>query len=116
MLTNATLNDVKKAIETINQKHGYKIILKDYSQISKNRLRFTIRSERSKIHGASISASGRNSVAASWYAHGYLFQELIDAGYWIKTARQKIESHLDNWQDYNVGSLFNPIYASDCSY
>ena len=76
MKTTATKSQVQQAIDNVNKKHGYKIEFNRADQSGKW-FNFTIKS-KSGIPGARISHSGRNLASASWHAHGYLFDELLE--------------------------------------
>ena len=112
-----TESQLIQALENVNTEHGYKLEFKRYPEKTGNFLNFTIKSEASKIAGASISWSGRNSPAASWHAHGYLFDEMIAIapGVDIRSMGKVINADGGNWNDYNVGSMMSPMYASEGS-
>jgi hypothetical protein len=116
MKTTANLNTVQKALETVNKKHGYKIIFNRCDQSGKW-LNFTIRSEKSNIPGARVSHSGKNLTSASWHAHGFLFDEIfkLDPDAIIQSAGAKITKEHGNWIDKNIGSINAPCYFSDTS-
>ena len=123
MKTTASKNVVLAAIDQINKDHGYQIRIKDdrNEPQSKWQYHFTITSN-SKIPGARISGSGRNIAAASWHAHGYLFDEILslDNGARIKSAfsdvyRDKTGLTVGNWQDISVGSFMYPMMMSETS-
>lgn len=110
--------NVRQALVNVNKAQGYKLIFNRQPEMVGNYCFFTIRSKASKIHGASISWSGRNSPSASWEAHGYFFEELLalDQDCIIKTAISTITKDGGNWQDTNIGSMVSPFYASDNAY
>ena len=112
-----TVDQLSKSIETINKKHGYKIVFNRYPERIGNYLHFTIKSESSKIPGARISSSGRNLISASWHAHGYLFNEIfnINKEAIIHSGTQKITIDEGNWIDRNIGSIIYPCYFSETS-
>lgn len=117
MRTNATKNEIASAIAAVNEKHGYKIIIKDLNYSTQKTIQFTIRSERSGIPGSCYAQSGRKSIAASWHAHGYLFDELfkIRNDIYIIAAGRRITAEMGNWVDFNVGSQASPTKASELS-
>ena len=117
MYTNATLNQIHAAVSRVNEKYGYRLVIKNMERKSSNRVMFTIRSERSGIPGSCNSWSGRKSVSASWHAHGYLFEELLSLGdhIYILSQGRRIDKDGGNWQSMNVGSLMNPVFASSLS-
>jgi hypothetical protein len=115
MKTNVNETVVMAAINNVNTKHGYKIELNraDYTGKWFN---FTIKS-KSKIPGARVSHSGRNIAAASWHAHGYLFDEIfaLEPNAVIVSQGRKITKDQGNWVDQQVGSMMNPKMFSDLS-
>lgn len=116
MRTNATPETVKKALEQVNKEHGYKLEFNRF-EIRGNWTHFTIKSEKSGIPGSRYSWSGRKLVSASWHAHGYLFENIleIEPNCRIWSNGKKIDKTGGNWQDTNIGSLFQPCYFSDTS-
>ena len=118
MKTNASKESLVKALENVNKAQGYKLTFNRCPESQGRFQHFTIRSEKSKIHGASISHSGRNTTSASWEAHGNFFEELLklDPTCKIISAKSTIDINGGNWQDFNIGSLYQPMYASENAY
>lgn len=117
---NVTLGDLHGALAAVNKEKGYHLIFKRGPDAIGKRWSFTLRSYRSKISGASISHSGRNSVAASWHAHGFFFDKLIEINNnaVIKTAHAIYDINRTGrgkWVDYNIGSMMCPMMASEGS-
>lgn len=115
MRTTATRQQVIEAIIVVNKKQGYQIELNRDEQKGKY-FNFTLKS-RPGIPGACTSYSGRNLPKASWYAHGYIFDEIfkINPDAIIYSIGRKITIEKGNWKDYQKGSMFNPLYASKLS-
>jgi hypothetical protein len=117
MKTKATKNEVLQAIENVNKKYGYQIMLNNAEQKG-NYFHFTIRSRFSGIAGSRFSHSGRKLVSASWHAHGYLFDELFKINpdvFILVSGAGKITKDAGNWQDRNIGSNFQPAMFSSLS-
>ena len=114
---NITESQLRQALANVNNEQGYKLIFNREPEKVGNFLHFTIRSERSKIPGSSISWSGRNSPSASWHSHGYLFDAMLAIApeVIIKTAFSSVDAQGGNWQDFQVGSMMNPSMASEGS-
>ena len=112
-----TVQQLNEALEAVNQEQGYKLIWNRSPERQGNFLVFTIRSETSKIAGAKVSFSGRNSPSASWHSHGYLFDAIFEIcpEAIIKSLDKTITIDEGNWEDYNVGSRMCPQYASEQS-
>ena len=115
---NVTVEGLNKALNLCNEMHGYKLIWNRAPEKQGNFLHFTIRSEKSKIHGASVSWSGRNSCSASWEAHGHFFECVLDLfpEAEIRTAKATITATGGNWQDFEIGSMMYPMMASENAY
>jgi hypothetical protein len=115
MKTTAKLTTVTKAIKSVNKRYGYKIEFKTCEQRGKW-VHFTIKS-KSGIPGARESHSGRNLPSASWYAHGFLFDQIfkMEPSAIIWSAKRRITKQSGNWEDFNIGSVMQPCYFSDVS-
>lgn len=115
MKTTASESTVRKALENVNKAQGYRLEMNRSDQSGKW-YNFTIKS-RSGIPGARTSHSGRNLAAASWHAHGYLFDEILklDPEAVIKTAGRTVSAEGGNWEDWNCGSHYRPVYMSETS-
>ena len=108
MKTNATISELRRALENTNDAHGYKLTFNRLEQKGRS-VHFTIKSD-SGIPGARTSASGRNLACASWHAHGYLFDELFEinpeAIVWSRG--RKITATEGNWEDSRIAGPFYP--------
>jgi hypothetical protein len=115
MKTNVSKETVLQAIENVNKEKGYSIRLNraDYKGKWFN---FTIDSP-SKIPGARISTMGRNLAKASYHAHGYLFDKIfkLDPNAVIYSLGKKITIENGNWEDTQIGNIYNPMYFSETS-
>jgi hypothetical protein len=116
MKTTATIDQLRETLKITNEKHGYKLEFNRLEQSTRNRVLFTLKSP-SKIKGARISHSGRNLPKASWHAHGNFFDELfiINPQAVVFSLDKKITVNEGNWSDYNIGSHFKPMMASETS-
>ena len=117
-IRNVSIEEVEQALERVNKAQGYRLIFNREPEKKGSFVHCTIRSEKSKIHGASVSWQGRNSPSASWEAHGYFFEELfkIRDSVTIDTRGKRMYSNNDNWDDFNIGSRMYPFFASDNAY
>jgi len=115
MKTTASIYTVKKAVESVNQKHGYKIEFKRLDQ-SGNFVIFTLKS-KSGIPGARVNPDGRNLSAASWHAHGYIIDKIfeIEPDSILYSRGEKFTSKTWVWKDTNIGSWMQPCYISETS-
>ena len=112
-----TVHQLNEALRNVNKEYGYDLIWNREPEWQGNFLVFTIRSRTSKIPGAKTSWSGRASISASWHSHGYLFDAIFEIcpDAIIKSLTKTITIDGGNWQDYNVGSMMQPQYASEQS-
>lgn len=115
MKTTATRQTVETAIKRVNRKYGYQLSLKRADQNGKW-FNFTLKSP-SKVAGSRVSYSGRNLPAASWHAHGYVFDEIFkqDETAVIHSLNKIITAYYGNWKDSNIGSIMYPKYFSETS-
>ena len=114
---NVTTEQLTKALENVNKEQGYNLEFNRYPEKSGNFLNFTIKSKQSGVPGARVSHSGRNLISASWHAHGYLFDEILEIqpDAIIKTVGSTVDSNGGNWKDWNCGSQFSPCFMSETS-
>lgn len=115
MKTTASEQIVKLAIANVNEAQGYEIELNRADQYG-TWFNFTLKS-KSGIPGARTSPTGRNLAAASWHAHGYVFDEIlnIEPDAIIKGAGGTITKDGGNWVDHNIGSKMFPCMFSETS-
>lgn len=116
MKTTAKRATVLQAIDEINREHKYEIELNRDDHNGKW-FNFTIKSKRSGIPGSRTSHSGRRLVSASWHAHGYLFDKIleIEPQAVIKSLNKTIDINGGNWEDMNIGSAYSPLMMSQTS-
>ena len=114
---NISIDQLEQAVSDVNIIYDYKLMFNRYPERKGNYLHFTIKSEKSGIKGARLSWSGRKLTAASWHAHGYLFDAILDIEpkALIKSLDKTIDINGGNWQDWNCGSIMQPIYMSETS-
>lgn len=114
---NINEGQLRFALAQVNANFGYKLIFNRTPERKGNFFYFTIRSKKSKILGAAISGSGRNTCAASWEAHGHFFNECfnLSPNAEIRTAKETYFKDTP-WKDYNIGSQMSPMMASENAY
>ena len=110
---NVTLSQLNEAMALVNFAHNYRLIWNRAPEPHGRFWSFTLRSTCSKINGADVSGSGRNTVAASWEAHGNFFKQLFGLAPLaeVRTCRATYTKDTP-WVDYNVGSPARPRMAS----
>ena len=115
MKTTASRLTVQTAISAVNEKYGYQLEL-NRDEYKGKWFHFTIKS-KSGIPGSRTSYSGRKLAAASWHAHGYLFATILDIepDAVIVSLGKTINAEGGNWQDWNCGSMMEPIFMSETS-
>jgi hypothetical protein len=116
MKTTAKRSTVIAAINRVNEAKGYRIRLETDKQ-DRKWYHFTIRSAESGIPGSRYSYSGRRLTAASWHAHGFIFDEIfkIEPDAVIKSLKKEITKDYGNWEDIKIGSMVCPMYMSETS-
>ena len=120
MITNATIEELEKALKAINQRYNGNITFRRIEQISKGRVRFTLTVHDSRGPGSRISPHGRRIKAACWHAHGHFFEVLfaINPEAFVRSQGKLITKDAGNWEDRNIGSQLSPFYfseACDCN-
>lgn len=112
---NVKLSDVQKSIDLVNKERGYQLAVRDFKNVG-HWLQFTIKSP-SKVPGSCISVSGRNMPCASSHAYGFVIDELFNLcpDMIIETLGKRYDKTTWKWNDYNVGSIMFPCWASELS-
>jgi hypothetical protein len=116
IIKNTTEDQIVEAIENINKEFGDNIkctIEPDGVRGRNVRVRLAVMKSDGK--GAKIGFSGRRTVHACWHVHGRFFEELIriNADAVIMAQDKRIDKNGGNWQDWNIGSIINPLYYSE---
>lgn len=120
ILSNCTKQDIDKALGVVNDEFDNNVRLNNYQQLSRTGLRHrvTLRVIDSKGEGAHISrhmepftGKSRRTTSACWHVHGRFF-DALPYGTRI-TTRGKVVMAGDMWDDFNIGSIMYPIYASE---
>lgn len=119
METTATVNQLERALNHVNTKFNGNIRFKRGPEgKSQNRRSFTLTVKHSRLPGGRIGHTGRRVSAACWHVHGEFFEYLFNDGITLIKAGSKVmKGHADNWQDWNIGSIYQPMYysgACDC--
>ena len=116
MLTNATTDELNRALGIINKKYQDNVTFNQHPVSCGKHLRFTLRVKDSKGPGARLSQQGRRMTSTCWHVHGDFFDALIDLNHdiYIKTGGDKRVSYQGgNWQDWNIGSRMYPLFFSE---
>lgn len=113
MYTNATIIELNRALELVNERFNNNIKFKRLDNKG-NRKIFTLTVKNSKDAGGRIGFTGKRVAAACWHAHGYFFDALfsINENIYIYSMGKKITADSGNWQDKNIGSIMSPLYYS----
>ena len=115
MQVKATEQEIKQALELVNKDFDNNLTFNNFESLSETRFRVTLRVRDSHKKGSKLSYSGRHLISACWHAHGYFFEALLSLNpkAIIKTALATITNENGNWQDRNLGSIFEPRYFSE---
>lgn len=119
--THCTQQDLQKALDIINKKYQDNI---KFNPDSNGPTRFTLR-VNGKGPGAGYGtgyfmgldwAKKRRTGGACWHVHGDFFDALFTVApdAIVYSRGNRITKDQGNWEDYNVGSMLYPAYASQC--
>jgi hypothetical protein len=123
MKTNATIEQLNEALNFVNVLFSGNIEFKDFSRLSSKTNRFTLTVKDSHEPGARLGqminhkGNRKHLRAACWHVHGYFFEYLFLKYDNIKihAGNKKMLSNADNWQDWNIGSNYDPLnYSEAC--
>jgi hypothetical protein len=128
MITNATRDQLEKALTEVNSKYGGNVKWNREPEPEGKRYRFTLRVISSKGPGHSRGllykgfnegfGLGKRLPSACWHVHGDFFDALlVNDGIYIISRGNRIDKDGGNWNDFNCGSQMYPVYAAskcDC--
>jgi hypothetical protein len=120
---NATLEQMSLALKELNKKYNGNIEFKRLERVG-NKIIFTLKVKDRKALGTALSLSyylhlnkgldtkglPKFSGSASWYAHGFFFEELLKVNSdaviesTLKGKRVTIDINGGNWQNEKLGS------------
>lgn len=120
MRTTATNDQMTRALAAVNEKYAGNIIFNRYEPRGRQ-IHFTLRCKSSKGPGHSLGfhrtsrGNRRRLTACCWHVHGDFFDALlaINPDAVIYSLARKITKDGGNWQDWNAGSMMDPLPASE---
>lgn len=120
ILSNCTKDDIDKALAKVNEEFDHNIRLNNYQQLSGTGLRHRVTLRVWDSHGSGAHLSKlmvsyghkvRHTISACWHVHGRFFDTLpYDTRI---TTKGKPFMAGDIWDDFNIGSVIYPVYASE---
>jgi hypothetical protein len=115
---NVTMEEMELAMSHTSPMYNGNVTWNRYERKGRN-IAFTLRVHSSKGAGAMISkrwSGQRRTINACWHVHGHFFEALfkIAPEAVIMSRGNKITKDSGNWEDFNVGSMAYPVYASEC--
>jgi hypothetical protein len=114
MKTNLKRQDLEKVLSEIQNLYdnNLKIVI---SKEGKKWTNFRLFVKDSKGKGARIGYSGRRLTNACWHAHGHFIDKLFELypDAVIYSLKNKYTKANWQWQDKNIGSLYQPLYFSE---
>ena len=115
MQTTATIQQLYDALKHVNTLFDDNIKFnREPHAISSKRNGFTLTVNDCKCAGGRIGHTGRRLHAACWHVHGEFFEYLFSEGVTLIIAGSKrMKAGSDNWQDWNIGSMIQPMYYSE---
>lgn len=120
IVSNCTKKDIDLALDHIKQRFNGNVRLNNYQQLSNTGLRHRVTLRVNDSHGGGANLSrhmeqfghkARHTTSACWHVHGYFF-DALPHGTKIYS-RGKLTMAGDMWDDFSVGSIAYPMYASD---
>lgn len=116
MKTNASIEQLNEALNEVNKRFDNNITFKTLGAVNSKRNKFTLTVVDSHKPGHRRGFYNNRLVkAACWHVHGYFFEYLFNScdKVIIWAGKKKMESNEDNWQDWNIGSVMQPLYYSE---
>lgn len=115
---NVTRQELELALAEVSKRYGGNIIWNREPEAlnpAGTRFAFTLRTKGYENGGYRRTHSGKKNPSACWHVHGYFFEALlaIQPDAVIRTGLAVIDRNGGNWQDRNIGSLFQPLLFSD---
>lgn len=117
---NIAQEHLEKALAIVNEKYQGNISFRHLDREGKG-FRFALRVKSTKGRGTRYGQSGlmgygikKRIASACWHVHGDFFDALfgINQDATIKSRNTLITAYQNNWQDFNIGSIMCPVYAS----
>lgn len=126
LVKNLSLEQLKEAMKALNKKYDDNIQFNGCIAETETRIRFTLRVKETKGKGARLGqgltskGNRRHLINACWHVHGDLFdlilnlepKAIIYAGA-KKIYKDGLGRIVGNWEDWNIGSMINPLYYSE---
>lgn len=121
---NVTAEEMHQALDAVSAMYGNNVIWNRFEPQHTARTKkvaFTLKVKDSKGMGAHVTINRaickhRRTPYACWHVHGHFFEALfkIAPEAVIMSKGNKITKDSGNWEDFNVGSMAYPVYASEC--
>jgi hypothetical protein len=98
----------------INQRYFDNIRFYEDPHRDRKGVSFRLKVNNSKGIGSAFSRT-KHTGSACWHVHGHFFEELfkINPQAIVYSAKSKVTKDYGNWEDYNIGSQAEPLYASE---
>jgi hypothetical protein len=112
---NTTIPQMDAAMARLNKQFHNNVEFRRLD-VQGNKIIFTLKVKNSKGDGGAKSFRGRRTGAACWHCTGYLFVELFKINPNAKVYSSRtgwITADRGNFQDFNVGSIMEPMMASE---
>lgn len=115
LVSNCTADDLHAVLDVLNKEmYEGNIRFKDIRPQGRQ-VRFTLTVNSSKGPGGRIGFGGRRVAAACWHVHGNFFDALFkvcpDAK--VRAGQKVITKDQGNWEDWNIGSMMEPMMYSE---
>lgn len=120
-IRNCSRAEIETALQTVNAEFDGNVGFKKFEELNRKRTeayRVTLTVRDSHGTGARTSADGSRAIAAAcWHVHGTFIDALPEQAEIITSTRSErtIKRPGDRWEDWNIGSVYNPcMYSEAC--
>ena len=116
IIKNATRKEIDNALLKANTQFDNNLKFKNidfvgYTREKNEKYRVTLSVHNSKNPGSRIGHSGKRVAAACWHAYGTFIDALPKVA--EVEANGRIISPGDMWYDWNIGSMYQPLFYSE---
>lgn len=115
IVKNTTPLELSQVLRVVNKKYDGNVEFKRLPEWVGRSVRFTLKVKNSKGKGARLGFTGKHIASACWHIHGDFFEALLSVNPQavIRAGSRVIDVRGGNWDDWNIGSIVNPLYYSN---
>lgn len=121
---NTTIGELEQALIEVNKKYDDNIEFREIGNYN-GHVKATIKVRDSQKAGHRVGfvktskGNRRKMPCACWHVHGDFFEKLLEINEDV-VIKSSLAQHLltidkngGNWQDFNIGSVYEPLFASE---